>query len=249
MKKSKKAKEKSKKGLLRRFISTALISLLVAASIPVILNIYVVCYSSRYILTPEEYLNKKVDCVMVLGAGVWEDGPSHMLEERLNRGIEVYSTSPTDRLLMSGDHGKVDYDEVNVMKSFAIDGGAIPDEVFMDHAGFSTYESMYRARDVFEVDSLIIVTQKYHLYRAIYDARKLGLEAYGVAADGQYNYGIYTRSYNSFRESLARCKDVVWCIAKPEPTYLGEVIPISATGNLTDDENTPQYQEGDITDV
>ncbi len=241
MKKSFDATKKSKKGLLRRFISTAFIILLVAASIPVILNVYVVWYSSRYILTPEEYSNKNVDCVMVMGAGVWEDGPSHMLEERLNRGIEVYNSSATDRLLMSGDHGRTEYDEVNVMKSFAIDSGAVPDEVFMDHAGFSTYESMYRARDVFEVDSLIIVTQKYHLYRAIYDARKLGLEAYGVAADGQYNYGIYTTTYNNFRESLARCKDIIWCIAKPEPTYLGEVIPISASGNLTDDENTAQY--------
>ncbi len=249
MKKSKKAKEKSRKGLLRRFISTALIIIAVAASVPIILNLYVVCYSSRYILTPEEYTNKTVDCVMVLGAGVWEDGPSHMLEERLNRGIEVYANSPTDRLLMSGDHGRVEYDEVNVMKSFAIESGAVPQEVFMDHAGFSTYESMYRARDVFEVKSLIIVTQKYHLYRAIYDARKLGLEAYGVAADGQYNYGLYTRSYNSLRESLARCKDVVWCIAQPEPTYLGSVIPISASGNLTDDENTAKYPGGDITDV
>lgn len=241
MKKTESADKKGKKGLLKRLISTALILILITASIPVILNIYVIWYSSRYILTPEEYENKNVDCVMVLGAGVWEDGPSHMLEERLNRGIEVYKSNATDRLLMSGDHGKEDYDEVNVMKSFAIDSGAVPDEVFMDHAGFSTYESMYRARDVFDVKSIIIVTQKYHLYRAIYDARRLGIEAYGVAADGQYNYGIYTTTYNNLRESLARCKDVLWCIAKPEPTYLGEVIPISASGNLTDDENTAQY--------
>lgn len=241
MKKSSDTDKKGKNGLLRRIISALLILLLVTAAVPVIMNIYVIGYSSRYILTPEEYATQNVDCVMVLGAGVWEDGPSHMLEERLNRGIEVYNSTATNRLLMSGDHGRDDYDEVNVMKSFAINSGAIANEVFMDHAGFSTYESMYRARDVFDVDSIIIVTQKYHLYRAIYDARKLGLDAYGVAADGQYNYGIYTTTYNNFRESLARCKDIVWCIAQPEPTYLGEVIPISASGNLTDDENTAQY--------
>ncbi len=229
---------KSIKGLLKKIISIALIIILVAASIPVIINIYVVAYSSRYILTPEEYESKQVDCVMVLGAGVWGDGPSHMLEERLNRGIEVYKTQATDRLLMSGDHGRVEYDEVNVMKNFAIDSGADANEVFMDHAGFSTYESMYRARDVFDVDSLIIVTQEYHLYRAIYDARKLGLEAYGVVADGQYNFSAGTKLYNNSREALARCKDVVWCIVQPEPTYLGEVIPISASGNLTDDKLT-----------
>ena len=157
-----------------------------------------------------------------------------MLEERLNKGIEVYKTGCTDRLLMSGDHGRQDYDEVNVMKNFAVDSGAVSNHVFMDHAGFSTYESMYRARDVFQVKSVVIVTQKYHLYRAVYNARKLGLDAYGVCADGQYNYDIFVRSYNNSREALARCKDFIWCIFKPEPTYLGEAIPISASGELTE---------------
>ncbi len=231
-------KQHDKKLTLKKFISVCLLLVLLFASIPVILNIYIINYSSQYILTQEEFEEKNVDCVMVLGAGVWGDDPSHMLEERLNRGIEVYNSDCTNRLLMSGDHGREEYDEVNVMKNFAIECGAIPDEVFMDHAGFSTYESMYRARDVFDVDSLVIVTQKYHLYRAIYDARKLGLEAYGVAADGQYNYAINVRTYNNVRESLARCKDFVWCIIQPEPTYLGEIIPISASGNLTDDKVT-----------
>ena len=179
---------KSKKKLLKKSISILLVMVLICTLVPLIMNIYVVSFASRYILTPEEFAEQNVDCVMVLGAGVWGNSPSHMLEERLNRGIEVYNSPATNRLLMSGDHGRTDYDEVNVMKSFAMQSGAVSHEVFMDHAGFSTYESMYRARDVFDVDSLIIVTQKYHLYRAVYDARKLGLEAYGVAADGQYNY-------------------------------------------------------------
>lgn len=191
-------------------------------------------FSNRYILTVEEAAEKNFDCVLVLGAGVWGNSPSHMLEERLNKGIEVYNTGCTDRILMSGDHGREDYDEVNVMKNFAIECGATSNEVFMDHAGFSTYESMYRARDVFQVESVVIVTQKYHLYRAVYNARKLGLDAYGVCADGQYNYDIFVRSYNNSREALARCKDFIWCIFKPEPTYLGEAIPISTSGELTE---------------
>lgn len=239
MKEPKSNKNKAnKKNNIKRFLAITLIFVLVAASIPVVLNIYIISFSSKYILTPEDYKNKNVDCVMVLGAGVWGDDPSHLLEERLNRGIEVYNSPCTNRLLMSGDHGRAEYDEVNVMKNFAIECGAIPDEVFMDHAGFSTYESMYRAKEVFDVDSLVIVTQKYHLYRAIYDARKLGLEAYGVIADGQYNFSAVTQAYNNARESLARCKDFLWCVIKPEPTYLGEVIPISASGNLTDDKIT-----------
>lgn len=192
-------------------------------------------FSSRYFLTVEEASKETFDCVLVLGAGVWGDGPSHLLEERLNKGIEVYTTGCTNRILMTGDHGRVEYDEVNVMKNFAIEKGAVAEEVFMDHAGFSTYESMYRAKEVFQVKKVVIVTQKYHLYRAVYNARKLGIDAYGVAADGQYNFSLPVRTYNNFRESLARCKDFVWCIFKPEPTYLGEAIPISSSGVLTDD--------------
>lgn len=220
---------------IKKLVSIGLLLIILLASVPLIINIYMVSYASQYILTPEEYEEKNVDCVMVLGAGVWETEPSHMLEERLNRGIEVYNSDCTDRLLMSGDHGREEYDEVNVMKDFAIESGAVSDEVFMDHAGFSTYESMYRARDVFDVESVIIVTQEYHLYRAVYNARKLGLEAYGVAADGQYNYAINVRLYNNTREALARTKDFFYCIIQPEPTYLGDVIPISASGELTDD--------------
>ena len=199
------------------------------------INIYIIAYASQYIITIEDCDNLNVDCAMVLGAGLFDDYPSHMLQERLNIGLSVYNTNCTNRLLMTGDHGTVEYDEVNAMKDYAINAGAIPDEVFMDHAGFSTYESMYRARDVFDVNSVIIVTQKYHLYRAVYNARKLGLEAYGIAADGQFNYSLPMDIYNNLRESLARCKDFVYCIYKPEPTYLGEVIPISSSGVLTDD--------------
>lgn len=226
--------KKSKKQF-KKIIGIALLVCLVLALIPVGLNIYVCAYSSRYILTVDEVSEIDVDCVLVLGAGVWEDEPSNLLEERLNRGIEVYQTGCTDRILMSGDHGQTEYDEVNVMKDFAIKKGATDETVFMDHAGFSTYESMYRAKEVFQVKSAVVVTQKYHLYRAIYNARKLGIEAYGVAADGQYHFSLPVRTYNNFRESLARCKDFVWCIFKPEPTYLGEAIPIDSSGVLTDD--------------
>ena len=218
----------------KRIISAILLLCFIAVQIPLLLNVYMFEYSNRYFLTVEEAAEMEFDCVLVLGAGVWGDSPSHMLEERLNKGIEVYKTGCTDRLLMSGDHGWQDYDEVNVMKNFAVDSGAVSNHVFMDHAGFSTYESMYRARDVFQVKSVVIVTQKYHLYRAVYNARKLGLDAYGVCADGQYNYDIFVRSYNNSREALARCKDFIWCIFKPEPTYLGEAIPISASGELTE---------------
>ena len=125
-----------------------------------------------------------------------------------------------------------DYDEVGAMKQYAIDNGVPSENVFMDHAGFSTYETVYRAKEIFEADKVIIITQEYHLYRALYIAEQLGLEAYGVSADLNRYAG---QSMRDFREVLARCKDWAMCIIKPEPTYLGEAIPVSGNGDLTND--------------
>ena len=188
---------------------------------------------TREVVSTADALPQNVDCIMVLGCGVDDDGnPKLLLRDRLDCGIELYKSGAAPKLLMSGDHGRVGYDEVNAMKSYAMESGISSSDVFMDHAGFSTYESMYRARDVFDVDSLIIVTQEYHLYRAVYIARSLGLEAYGVACDpGEYYGQIWLDS----REVLARNKDFFYCKLKPKPTYLGEVIPISGDGDLTAD--------------
>jgi vancomycin permeability regulator SanA len=186
------------------------------------------------IISPEEAAELEgVDCILILGAGVWEGGrPSPMLEDRLLQGIELYQAGASDRLLMSGDHGRKEYDEVNVMKQFAIDAGIPSENIFMDHAGFSTYESLYRARDIFEADKILLITQEYHLYRALYVGSELGLEVYGVASDPRIYAG---QSYREAREVLARVKDFFYAIVKPEPTYLGDAIPVSGNGNLTND--------------
>ena len=155
-----------------------------------------------------------------------------MLEDRLLQSIELYGNGFSDRLLMSGDHGRKEYDEVNVMKQFAIDRDIASEHVFMDNAGFSTYESLYRARDIFETERIIIVTQKYHIYRALYIADQLGLEAYGVASDPRRYAG---QDIRDLREIAARVKDFYILIIKPKPTYLGETIPVSGNGDLTND--------------
>ena len=196
------------------------------------INAYMISYANKYILTEEDLKSEDFDCIMVLGAGLWDGEPSPMLQERLDFGLIAYETECSEKLLMSGDHGRKEYDEVNKMKEVAVQNGVPADNVFMDHAGFSTYESMYRARDVFQVEKMVIVTQEYHLYRAVYNARKLGIDAYGFAAD-RLEYPIY----NDVREALARLKDFFYCIVEPEPTYLGEIIPISASGSLTDDKD------------
>lgn len=190
-------------------------------------NFYIKSEGGKYFLTPEEAMDMQVDCILVLGAGLNADGsPSSMLADRLNRAVELYSDGK--KLLMSGDNGSTDYDEVTAMKKYAVEKGAKSEDIFKDHAGFSTYESMYRARDVFKVQSVIIVTQEYHLYRAVYCARKLGLTAFGVAADG----GNYSgQSMRELREIAARNKDFFYIMFKPKPKFLGDAIPISGDGD------------------
>lgn len=174
-----------------------------------------------------------VDCILVLGAGVWDGGvPSPMLQDRLEQGIALYQKGAAPKLLMSGDHGRKEYDEVNVMKQYAADAGVPSSDVFMDHAGFSTYESMYRARDVFQVKRMLVVTQGYHMYRALYAAEKLGIEAWGVNADPRTYAG---QAYRDLREILARNKDFWTLVFQPAPSALGEPVPISGDGDETND--------------
>lgn len=177
--------------------------------------------------------DEKADAVIVLGAQVKADGsPSAMLRERLDTGIEIYKEGLTDRIIMSGDHGSDDYDEVNAMKDYAIEKGVPSEHIFMDHAGFSTYESMYRAKEIFQAGKLIVVTQQYHLYRAVYDARAMGLEARGVACDTAVYSGDM---YRKLREMAAIAKDVGYSVLKPEPSCLGEPIPVTGNGDVTND--------------
>ncbi len=184
------------------------------------------------ILTPDDASLSGYDCILVLGAGVKSDGtPSDMLEDRLLTAIELYKKSDVaPKLLMSGDHGRADYDEVNTMKNFAIANGVPSENIFMDHAGFSSYESIYRAKEIFGAKRVVVVTQEYHLFRALYIAKALELEAVGISADIREYRGEYIRGA---REILARNKDFVMCIFKPEPTYLGETISLDGDGNIT----------------
>lgn len=173
-----------------------------------------------------------VDCVLVLGCGVHPDGrPSDMLADRIACGVALYENGTSPKLLMSGDHGRADYDEVNVMRNAAVQAGLPVDDVFMDHAGFSTYESMYRARDVFGAKRIVVVSQGYHLYRALYVAERLGLDAYGVSADLRPYAGQQARE---IREVLARNKDFLTAIAQPLPTFLGDPISLSGSAAATE---------------
>ena len=225
---------KAKKKIMKKLIVVFLCLAIVGVATLLIVNGHVKSVDKDKIRTVEQTLElEDVDCIIVLGCQVKDDGSlSHMLRDRLMRGLELYEAGAAPKLLMSGDHGREDYDEVGAMKNYAIENGVPSENVFMDHAGFSTYETVYRAKEIFEADKVIIVTQEYHLYRALYIAEQLGVEAYGVSSDLN-TYG--GQSVRDAREVLARCKDWLMCIFKPEPTYLGEAIPVSGNGDLTND--------------
>ena len=222
----------------KKFLKTAFIVFLCLAVVGTatlfIINGHVKASTKDRILTVQKAAElEDVDCIIILGCQVKDDGSlSHMLRDRLMRGLEAYEAGAAPKLLMSGDHGREEYDEVGAMKNYAIENGVPSENVFMDHAGFSTYETVYRAKEIFQADKVIIVTQEYHLYRALYIAEQFGVEAYGVSADLNRYAG---QSMRDFREVLARCKDWAMCIFKPEPTYLGEEIPVSGNGDVTND--------------
>ena len=224
------------RSFVRKTVRVLLVLGLAGCLVMFLVNLYMIRKEEKYILTADQAGElEDVDCIMVLGCGVRPDGtPSGMLSDRLDQGIRLYDEHVSDKLLMSGDHGKVNYDEVNLMKQFAIDRAVPSENIFMDHAGFSTYESMYRARDIFQVRKIVIVTQRYHMYRALYVAQSMGMEAYGVASDPRTYGGQRMRDV---RELLARPKDLIYTIVMPKPTYLGDSIPVSGDGNVTNDKD------------
>lgn len=227
-------KTKSSKRILLIMVIVCFVLGLVGAATVFGINAYVKHTGGKTILSPEAAAKlTDMDCILVLGCQVKADGtPSHMLEDRLKRAVELYKAGAAPKIIMSGDNGQVEYDEVNTMKAYAIAAGVPSEDIFMDHAGFSTYESIYRASAIFGVEKMIVVTQQYHLYRAIYTAKAFGIEAYGVdAAYRKYSGQLY----RDIREILARNKDFVLSIFKPNPTYLGETVPISGNGDITND--------------
>jgi len=201
-----------------------LLLLVIAA---VIINLYVINSTKKNIFALDYGFSdkKQYDCIIVLGAGLRADGsPSNMLEDRLVRASEIYFSGASDKILVTGDNSRMEYNETIAMKNYLVrELGVDEKNVVCDYAGFSTYDSIYRARDVFCVQSAVIVTQKYHLYRALYIAQTLGLETVGAECD----YHIYAgQSARDLREVAARSKDFLSTIFMPKPKFLGEKIPI-----------------------
>lgn len=151
-----------------------------------------------------------VDCVVVLGAGLKSDGtPSHMLEDRIIVGVDIFEATDADYILMSGDCSSVYYDEPGAMKKYALELGVDDEKILIDNEGFSTLESITRVKEEYGFDNIIVITQKYHLYRALYIAEDCGVDAVGVSADLR-SYTIQIK--RDIREIFARVKDFLMCI-------------------------------------
>ncbi len=214
---------------MKKLIKTAVI-LFLAAILFILGADWYVRNSTKQNITTDTY-GFDADCILILGCGVRPDGtPSPMLYDRIKRGVELYQDGAAPKILMSGDHGQDEYDEVNVMKEYALDMGVPEADIFLDHAGFSTYDSLYRAKEIFQLQKIILVTQEYHLYRGLYIAKAFDIDALGVAGDYRDYAGQEMRN---IREILARVKDFTSCIFKPKPKYLGEAIPVIGDGRIT----------------
>ena len=197
-----------------------------------LINVCVVLTTKNNIITEDEAINiNDIDCILILGAGIRGKSPSPMLEDRLLQGISLYNDT-YNKIIVSGDHMNKDYDEVNVMKDYLVSKDIPSNDIFMDHAGISTYDSIYRAKYIFEAKKIIIITQEYHLYRALYIAENLNIEAYGIASNPREYYGQTARD---IREILARTKDYFKALFKLKSTYLGDKIYLNDNGNITND--------------
>ena len=180
-------------------------------------NGIVVAYGNGRIVSPERAAKlEDVDCILVLGCRVYSNEPSVMLRDRVMQGVELYTLGVSDTVFMTGDSRERYYDETGTMSRLAVENGVPEENITTDRYGLSTYDSIYRAAKVYGYKKIVIVTQKYHLYRALYIAKQFGIEAYGVAADTrEYNGQIF----RDVREIAARSKDFAYCIFKPKPEF------------------------------
>lgn len=189
-------------------------------------------YSVKDKIITEKDIAEDYNVALVLGAGLKNGKPSPVLKDRLDTALMLYKNNKVSKIIVSGDHGNKNYDEVNVMKNYLKNEGVLSEDIFMDHAGFSTYDSIYRLREIFNVKKVIIVTQKYHLYRSLYIAKKLEIDAEGISATKRHYAGELKFV---LREVIARDKDFVKTIFKPKSKYLGDAISVFGNGDITND--------------
>ncbi len=222
-------------GIIRFFLKLILICIIGTVAVNVCM---VLIEQKKELSVSEASCLTEVDCIYVLGCSVQKGKPSYLLKDRLDKAIEVYNAYEIKPVIVvSGDHKTRYYNEVKAMKEYLVENGIPSEKIFLDHAGYNTYDSFYRARHSFGIKRLVIVTQKYHMSRSIYIARCFGMDAYGVCAeDVKYD----NQFWRDEREILARNKDFLWCLFKPESEVSGDKYDLSGNG---DDTNEKVVQE------
>lgn len=188
------------------------------------INILILDYSKEiYNLTEIQ----KTEVGLVLGAKVHDKNLSHIFKDRLDAALELYNNQKINKILVSGDHGTKNYDEINAAKEYLLSRGVKGEDVFLDHAGFDTYDSMYRAKEVFGINDVIIISQNFHLARALYIAFNLGISARGFSAD---LHKYISEEKNNLREFFARAKAFYDVRFNSLPKFLGPKIDIYGDG-------------------
>lgn len=207
-------------------INTALIVVLVAATAIMFVPVLFRFAETRH-MYEEALETPHADAALVLGASVRRGMPSPILEERAHAAIQLYLIGKVDKILVTGDDSVRSNDEVTPVRKYLQSAGIPDEDIFLDHAGFDTYSSMYRAREIFDVSSVTIVTQDFHLPRAVYIARSLGIEAVGLHARGGGTPSDYVR------EIPASLKAIFDVAIDRQPKFLGEKFPIDGDGSAT----------------
>ena len=200
---------------------------------PLIINITMVKSMEKYVYHNIDEIPPRA-AIMILGAQIRGRTLSPILRDRVDGGIAAFNAGKAKKLLLSGDHSQIYYDEVNAMRLYILANAPEieHEDIFMDHAGFNTWDSMYRAREVFEVNELLIVTQKFHISRAVCMARSLGIDAIGYGLPDE-KFGRTSLQAWKTREFFARIKAVYSMVFNIQPKFLGEKYPIMGDGRTT----------------
>jgi SanA protein len=214
---------------MKKVFRSAIIVLVVSLVAIILTSLIIKLKTDQYIYR-DLVQAPKAQVAVILGAAILKNGGlSPILRERVDRAQMLYEAGKVEKILVTGDNSTLAHNEVNPVRLYLLENNIPDQDIFLDHAGFDTYSSMYRARDIFLADSMIVVSQSFHLPRALFIARALGIKAYGFEADQSQSHYLLR---NYFREMLANIKAVFNVLFHRAPKYLGEEIPLTGAGNI-----------------
>jgi len=214
---------------IKKIIKLLFYTFILGVVIVLIINLFVKHQTNPAIYSNEQDV-PKTKVGIIFGAGINNNKPSKYLKDRLDAGIKLYKNHKIDKILLSGDNGSDAHDELTVMKLYCYENGIDTNKIYLDYAGFDSYSTLYRSKFIFNIDTAILVSQKYHLNRCINIGNKLGIKSYGFAADQGTYQGF---KYASFREYFAIVKSTIDLMIGRQPHFLGEKVNINGPSNYT----------------